>query len=142
MSTNSNNFSFQEQRKYVRLSRQDILQYKRFTAKDFNLDAPEDNIKSVTKNYSAGGALFETDTEFKIGDLLRIEITIPGWEKFKAEFYKEDDVTISKPLVVLTSVVRVKVICPGKFEIGVCFSAIDDGHKWAVMKYVNQKMNP
>lgn len=43
----------------------------------------------------------------------------------------------SDPLIVLASVVRVEALPDeNRFDIGVCFSAIDDGHQWALMKYV------
>ena len=84
--------------------------------------------------------LFESNVKFDLGTLLRIEIDIPGWERFKNEFYKTYEASKSSPLVVLASVVRVEVVYPeNRFDIDVCFSAIDKGHQWALIKYVGNR---
>lgn len=130
-----------ERRKYIRIPAKHILECKRFTAEDLISEEVGNHIRSITRNCSAGGVLFETNTRFYIGELLEIEINIPGWEKFKAEFYKGDAISSEKPLIVLATVIRVDTVEPNtRYEIGVCFSAIDKGHEWAILKYINQKI--
>jgi len=70
--------------------------------------------------------------------VLRIEIKIQDWEKFKPEFYKPDKLTVSKPLVAIVKVVRVEDIGGGQYEIGVDFSGMDEGHRIALAKYVKK----
>lgn len=136
---NENSNSRVERRKYVRILSEDVLQCQLFKNENFVESATEDNIRAVTKNYSAGGILFETNAQFDVGSLLKLEISIPGWERFKAEFYK-DGTSYGEPLVILATVVRVEALADeGLFDIGVCFSAIDEGHRWALLKYIEEK---
>ncbi len=128
-----------EKRKYLRLDTEDILLWRKFTSDELIKGKSDLDIITVTKNTSAGGVLFESDTKFELGELLKIEISMPGWEKFKAEFYKIDEPSHRSPLIVLAHVVRVEVISDGKFDVGVCFSAIDEGHEWALMKYIDRE---
>ncbi|MCK5579812.1 MAG: PilZ domain-containing protein [Candidatus Omnitrophica bacterium] len=128
-----------ERRKYVRIENHDVLKCKRFTANDFGSSQDEEMVRAVLKDLGAGGVLFESDKKIDVGTVLKMEIDVSGWERFKSEFYKSDRMTRKEPLVVLANVVRVEVVEPGrKYDIGVCFSAIDDGHQWALMKYVKR----
>jgi len=130
-----------ERRKYVRLPTDTILKCSVFSGHDFGMDDVVKKSSAVVKNVSAGGVLFESSTNFSIGTLLRLEISVPGWDKFRQEFYKEYATSQSKPIVVLATVVRVEVVDPaGVYDIGACFSAIDTGHQWAVMKYITQEL--
>ncbi|MCD4780383.1 MAG: PilZ domain-containing protein [Candidatus Omnitrophica bacterium] len=130
-----------ERRKYIRIPSQNILYLKKFSVRDLTVDKRiERKIEAITKNLSVGGVLFDSDIKYSLGSLLKIELNLPGWEKFKNEFYRFDKTSRSEPLIVLANVVRLEVIIPEKsYEIGVCFSAIDTGHRWALMKYINSK---
>jgi len=130
---------FAERRKYFRLDARYVLKCEEFTAKDlFRENGMKNAVEAVSKNISLGGVLVEVKKPFKLGDILRMEIDIPGWEKFKAEFYKDDVTIAKKPLVVLGKVVRTENL--GKnFELGICFVAIDEGHKWALLKYLKKR---
>lgn len=130
-----------ERRKYVRVATQCLLTCEKFTAQNLGITNAENKIEAITKDLSAGGILFEASEQYEIGTLLKFEINVPGWERFKAEFYKNDRVSSSAPLVLLASVVRVEVIETGKrYDIGACFVAIDDGHQWALVKYINSRL--
>ena len=136
MDENQNEMS--EHRKYVRIPRQYIIRCAPFTAKDL-LSPVQDNItEGVLKNISCGGVLFESKVKYDVGSLLRIELALPGWEKFKTEFFREDRMPHSDPLTVLAHVVRLEVLEDGLFDIGACFSAIDEGDKWALFKYIQR----
>ncbi|MCA9400444.1 MAG: PilZ domain-containing protein [Candidatus Omnitrophica bacterium] len=131
-----------ERRKFVRIPQNYILRFAPLNPEDFTGSGLEQQILGVVKNLSVGGALFESRVPLSTGTLLKVEIELPGWEKFKSEFYKNDKTTQSSPLVALATVVRVEVIVPNdKFDIGVVFSAVDQGHKWALMQYVESYFN-
>ncbi|MBF0385270.1 MAG: PilZ domain-containing protein [Candidatus Omnitrophica bacterium] len=129
-----------ERRAYARLEAKDIVNCSKFSAKELFSAGISLDLRAVTKNISGGGVLFESDEKMEVGDLLKIEISLNGWDKFKQEFYRPDNMTVSPPLVVLGTVVRVESIPDeNKFDIGVCFAAIDSGHKFSLIKYIGQK---
>jgi len=142
MSHNLKNKIEIERRKYFRIKSKNLITCKKFTVDDFsNNYESDDMIHAVLKNYTAGGLLFESVIKFNIGELLKLDITIPGWEKFKSEFYKEITSEEEQSLIILAKVVRVEAMNgDSKFEIGVSFSAIDKGHREALMKYIDQKI--
>ena len=96
-------------------------------------------VLAAFKDISAGGLLFECKRKYDIGNLLKLEIVIPGWEKFKSEFYKPDESSRSKPLIALASVVRVEMVKPGLYDIGVSFAGIDEGHQSALLQYIQRQ---
>lgn len=127
-----------EHRKYVRIPRRYIVHCSPFTAKDL-LSPGRDNItEGLLKNISCGGILFESKAKYDVGMLLRIELALPGWEKFKTEFFREDSYPLFNPLTVLANVVRLEVLEDGLFDIGACFSAVDEGDKWTLFKYIQR----
>jgi hypothetical protein len=93
------------------------------------------------KNYSPGGALFESKTPYSLGDILKLEITIPGWQRYKNEFYREDRTSRPEPVVILACVLRVEVLVPDQlYEIGVQFVGIDEGDRWALVKQIKTQL--
>jgi hypothetical protein len=94
---------------------------------------------AFTKSLSEGGILFGSDEAFEIGSLLKLELDIPGWEKFKPEFYKGNKPSGRQPLIVLGKVVRIEDVGKGQFDIGVAFTAMDQGHKLALKKYLGSR---
>ena len=42
--------------------------------------------------------------------------------------------------MVLATVVRVEIVGLGKYDIGAAFVGIDQGHQWALIKYVKEKV--
>ncbi len=126
-----------ERRKFYRLPYQTVLHCEKY---QFHKTFDNKQIEAVVKNVSAEGILFESAKPFAINDILQIELKVLGWEKFKSEFYKPDELTASKPLIVLAKVVRVETLYPsGHFEIGVCFVGIDHGHQEALLKFIKSK---
>ena len=126
-----------ERRKYVRVPAQSVLRCERYTIP--RVAGPERK-EAVALNLSAGGILFISVAEFKKGELLRIELELENWEKYKAEFYKPDQTASSKPFVVIGTVVHSELRPDGKFDIGVNFSGMDEGHRWALIKYLKDKV--
>lgn len=97
--------------------------------------------EGVLKNYSGGGVLFESNVQYAMGDVLRLEITIPGWEMYKNEFYREDKIPRSEPVVILATVVRVDVSGrAGLYEVGAKFAGIDEGDRWALIKQIKREL--
>ena len=90
------------------------------------------------KNVSASGALIETPKIYQIGDVLLVNLNIPGWEKYKSDFIRPGTLTRSEPLHVVASVVRVEFIRAGLHEIGVCFVGIDETHQKALAKLIKK----
>lgn len=131
-------FNGKDRRKYVRLSEEDLIVCEPFSSEAFEQQRNVEKFYAFTKNLSEGGILFDSDTFFEMGTLLKLEIDIPGWEKYKAEFFKGEGPSGRKPFVVLGKVTRIEDIGGGRFEIGVAFTAVDSGHKMALHKYVEQ----
>lgn len=129
-----------ERRRYVRLERQHLLRYEKYA---FQLTEGQEVFEEgMLKNYSLGGALFESRIKYQIGDILKLEITIPGWQRYKNEFYREDRTSRVEPIVVLTYVVRVEAMIPNEiYDIGVQFVGIDEGDRWTLMKQINAQLN-
>ncbi|MBU0650774.1 PilZ domain-containing protein [bacterium] len=95
--------------------------------------------KFKVNDISAGGLSFLCEQEFVIGDLLKIELFIKGWEKFYPEFFKYFSESLSGPIVVLGSVKRIHLISDGSYKIAVCFSSIDPGHRLALKRIVDKE---
>jgi len=126
-----------ERRKYVRLTSQNVVK-----CEVYRITNGEDAEKqeSTSKNISAGGLLFETKKQYDIGEVLKLEINLPGWQKFKPEFFKPDQLSGEKPLVALANVVRVESVSDGTYDVGVCLAGIDEGHQMAINKYIDQRL--
>ncbi len=130
-----------ERRKFLRIPSEDVLNCKVFSVVDLVEEVKGYEIQAIMKNISAGGVLFESNSRYEVGSILKLSIDVKGWENFKPEFFKGDVLSRKQPLVVLANVVRVEVVEPySKYDIGVCFSAIDEGHRWAMIKYVDRKV--
>ncbi len=127
-----------EKRKFIRLRANHLTRHIKFKLPGVDLYP---NNEAVSKDISAGGVLFLSDRAYEMGDILRMELHIPGWEKYKNEFFKLDRPTKTLPVLVLVKVVRVEALGNGKFDIGVSFVGIDDGHQEALSKYIAHHLN-
>lgn len=124
-----------DRRKYVRLNEEDLL-----VCEPISVEMIEphtcDKFYAFTKNISEGGVLFESDTFFEIGTMLKLQIDIPGWDKIEAELNPAPRVHDQKAFVVLGKVVREADISAHRFEVGVAFMAADATQKKVLQKYV------
>lgn len=125
-----------DRRKYLRIDGSYLVSCEKYT---IPRSAGADKGQAKAKNLSGGGILLEVDKEYKIGDVLRLSVSIPNWEKYKAEFYKPGQVAESKPFVVIGTVVYAKEVSAGKYDVGINFSGLDEGHRWALMKFLREK---
>ena len=130
-------FAGSDRRKYFRLPEEDVLLCEPFTAAA--LEGSGFGRHGFTRSLSEGGILFDTDAPFEIGKLLKIELELPGWEKFERKFFRPDAPVDPKPLVVIGKVVRVEDLGNGRYEVGVAFAALDKGHKQALKQYIEKK---
>ena len=124
-----------ERRKYIRIDTKKFVKHTKF--KLFAKDA-EKLAESLTKNLSAGGILFQSDTLYLPGDLIRMEIDIPGWEKYKNEFKKSALTHKSEPVIVLAKVIRVEIKSPQRYEIRAAFAGIDEDHQKALAVFLKK----
>jgi hypothetical protein len=127
-----------ERRKFVRVAEEDLLTCELFDALALE-GVTKKRIHAFTKTLSEGGILFESTEAFDMGAVLKLQIDIPGWEKYKLDFYKGGEATARHPLVALGKVVRVEDVGGGLFDIGVAFVALDSGHKLALKKYLHEE---
>ena len=141
MANNIHKTSKQERRQYVRLNQRYILSCKIVSTNQFLKKDQGAWIKGTTNNQSVGGALFESQSEFNIGTLLKLSIELPGWEKYHTEFHKNKKIAFPEPLEVLGRVVRVEMVIPDQqYDIGVVFSALAEDQRQALNKFINEKM--
>ena len=126
-----------ERRKFLRIQEEDVLVCEPFDAAKLG-GVSGRRAHVLTKDLSEGGLLFESGESFAIGALLKLQVDIPGWEKFKVGFRNIDEPSGRHPLVVLGKVVRVEDVGGGNFDIGVAFMALDSGHKLALKKYLDR----
>jgi hypothetical protein len=124
-----------ERRSFIRIAEEDLLVCEPFDPAVFS-GVIAKRVRTFTKNVSENGILFEANEAYGIGALLKLQIDIPGWEKYKTGFYKVGAVSRNQPLVVLGKVVRVEDIGEGVFDIGVVFTAVDGAHREALKKYL------
>ena len=121
-----------DRRSYIRIALKNIIKCELFQIPQ-ELDGKKE---FVSRNISAGGLLFTSTQKYELGDLLRLEISALGWEKYITGFYKPDELSATKPLVALATVVRVEMLSSNKFDIGVTLSGIDESHQRALDKYI------
>jgi c-di-GMP-binding flagellar brake protein YcgR len=126
-----------ERRKYVRLSSQNLLRCEVYRIPEGDAPAKKE---AMSKNISAGGVLFESAVKYDIGEVLKLEIKLTGWSKYKPEFYKPDALSASEPLVALGNVVRIEALENGMYDVGLCLSGIDEGHQMAVEKFIAERL--
>lgn len=131
-----NNNAGPEKRKFVRLCREYVVQYGEFRFSTQKIS----HYKGMTENISAGGVLIETEEEYSAGTLLKLKIRVPNWEEYKSEFLKFNQTSLSEPFVVLGKVVRVKKILPQGYEIGLHFVSIDEDHRQALERYLEEEL--
>ena len=91
-----------EHRKYIRIKKSVAIKHIKFHW----LVNENDALRSLAKDISAGGILFESAEFYDVGDIIRLEIDLPGWEDFKSEYYKPH-LSKSQPVIALVRVRRI-----------------------------------
>lgn len=125
-----------ENRQYVRLNADFLIQHTLYRGTN---DC--DLVRGALKNYSSGGLLFESEVQYKIGELIKLEMTVPGWEYYKNQFYNKDRLSQTEPIMILALVMRVECLKPDQlYDIGVWFIGVDEGDRWALSKQIEDKI--
>ena len=126
-----------DRRKYLRVDSNYIIRCERYPL------AKDDSIRltpGITKNVSTGGILFESRAAFKIGDSLRIELRLPGWKDFVSELRKPGLEVESDTHYVIGTAVRVELVDESTYDVGVSFAEMDKNVRWALMKYIYERV--
>ncbi len=124
----------EQRRKFYRLPMDHVVE---FTEYDFSSEKKPFNISKL-KNVSGGGVLFQSSRPFPIGSFIKIKMNIPGWDRYKTAFIKPDWTSVTEPLIILGSVVRVEEIeSDNMYDIGIVFKCIDESHRDALMNYLD-----
>lgn len=134
MASEKKTFPPAERRKFIRIPSKDII-----TCKKYGVVSGHDAQEVMLRNISAEGILFQSKEQYALGDVVKIEIYLPGWEKFNQEFYKDDALSYQRPLVALGTVSRIELISSGTYDVGVYLSGVDEGHRWALGEYIKSK---
>jgi len=93
--------------------------------------------QAVMSNLSAGGLLLKSEKNYGIGDVLHIEMTLPGWEKFASA----GAVAVSSPLLDLRGkVVRIEELADGMYEIGVRITGMDECRRVALERFIYEQV--
>ena len=108
----------EERRSFMRLPKDTKVEYHTL---EYPLD--HNNFEEANvKNIGGGGLLFETNHIIDIGKILKLDITLQGWHKFRPGFFKVHESSISRPVTAIAEVVRIEEIIKEKrYEIGVKF---------------------
>lgn len=128
-----------ERRRHARLEQRHMLYHEKYV---FGMSDDKEILeKGTIKNYSLGGTLFESTVQYEPGDILRLAISIPGWEKYKNQFYKDKKSPDLKPVVIMARVLRVQTLVRDEiYDIAVEFIGIDEGDRWTLMKHIKDQM--
>jgi len=125
-----------ERRKYLRIDQGSVL-----SCEECAIPRTKQKFEAVSKDLSAGGLMFSALAPFDMGTVLRFEISLDGWQKYKPEFKKAESLEERKPLFALGTVVRVEQLHDGTYEIGVRLDGVDEGHRMALEQYVKSRAN-
>lgn len=101
---------------------------------------PGEKVTSKAMNMSSNGLLVESDGKFSNESILKLEINLPRWEKYKTGFMKFDQISISKPLVALGKVFREWETEDGKRLFGIKFLNIDKDHQLALDRCIEDML--
>lgn len=111
--------SGQERRRYVRVHAQLIMNIEIF-------DGSLSEVRSLSKNVSQGGLLFEFDRKFNLGTILGLELRVPE---------------VGKRIFCYVKVVRVEEVVEEKlYDIGVSFLKIEDKDFESLGQYVSMNV--
>jgi len=124
-----------ERRKYERLNSIQKVVCRKYVL-DGKADVP---VEVKLRDTGGGGVLIESRKEYKVGDFLKLEVDLPGWYRFKGGFYRAD-AHLPEPLIILVEVRRAEKISKGKYRIGASFAGIDEGHRDALISFIQSKL--
>ena len=122
-----------DNRKYARVTARNLVKCEKFLLKECDW-APKTT--NVTKNISAEGLLFETDQAYQLGDVVRLELNLPGWTKHVQELGFGSELPKADLQQLVGTVVRVELLSGSRYDVGVCFAEMAKNDRWALMSYI------
>lgn len=113
--------------KFARLSGRQIL--------SCSLYHPETSAKKVSSRSKPQnlreGLLFDSKNKYSVGDLLRLQLSIP--------LLNSKDDTLSVPVTLIGNVVRVAMVAEGLYQIGICFTKLDQQYRSRLLECLAEK---
>ena len=100
-----------------------------------SLEDTERNLAETAQSRS-GGFVFESDKLFNVGDILRIELRISGWDKFLLAQPRAGKPEGGDRLNVLGKVVLSEMGIDSGYDIGVCFINLDNGRRELLLRHL------
>jgi len=125
----NNRVELLERRKYARVPQENVVVCEPFTDQPVRGESGE---QAIMSNMSAGGLLIKTEKGYGIGDVLHIEMTLPGWERFSST----SAVAVSVPLDLRGKVVRIEELSDGMYEVGVRITGMDECRRIALERFI------
>ena len=133
--------SSKEKRRYLRIPRENIVYVSLCDAlEELNMKKRSSKIKAKTKDLSAGGLLFECTKRFDLGHILKVEIILPSWEKYKKTLFSSKWCYPTKPFLVLGKVMRIECVQENIYDIGISFVGIEEAYQDLLINYVNDQL--
>ena len=116
--------SDEKHKHYAKLSDSHILECGKYQPQ-----AHDDSLKSKGKPQNLNeGLLFESNKKYSVGDLLRLKLAIP--------LISADDDTLTVPITLIVSVVGVKIVREGIYEVAVCFTKLDQRYRSRLLEFL------
>jgi c-di-GMP-binding flagellar brake protein YcgR len=120
-----------ERRKYARVDKEHLLKCEQYCQVTGDL---KHSVKATTANMSSGGFLIKSEKEHHLGDTLKMEVVLPGWDKYDPDVHGV--VAVATPVMVTAKIVRVEELADETYEIGVRITGVDDVHRLALERYI------
>ncbi|MFA5161933.1 MAG: hypothetical protein WC421_06775 [Elusimicrobiales bacterium] len=96
----------------------------------------EERRHAASAHGRSGGFVFASKELFGIGDILRLELRIPGWAKFLASQPRMAKPQEDDKLEVLGKVTLVEMTLEDDYDIGVCFVNLDSGRRELLLRHL------
>lgn len=122
-----------ENRKFARIPGRHLVKCEKFVLEQCGWSP---KISNVTKNISAEGVLFETDQPYDVGDVVRLELNLPGWTEHINRLGFDSQLPQTDTQVLVGTVLRVEAVDGKHYDVGVCFTEMSKNDRWALMSYL------
>ena len=125
-----------ERRRFKRLPKQSAVVYQEL---QYPL-SERPGTRAEYRDVGAGGLLFDAPRQLKLGSVLRLEISLPGWRLHHPHAEGEQLGLPDRPLTVVGEVVRVIEKEKGKcYEVAVQFTSVFSDEFEALLRFVNSE---
>ena len=128
-----------DNRKFARVPSHNLVKCEKFVLEQCSWTPKAAN---VTKNISAEGVLFETEQSYQAGDVVRLELSLPGWTRHVQELGFVSELPQSDVQILVGTVVRMELLSGSRYDVGVCFAEMAKNDRWALMSYIYENPGP